>query len=98
MKQLKKIIENCSDNRDKLIIVLALGGLRIPSELVNIRFGDICDDVIKIHEDTKTRSREVSLFREVWEVFEQLSGDPNELSFPCRFSKGGMLGQCFQNL
>jgi hypothetical protein len=80
-----KILEKCNDDRDRLIIVLArFGGLRIPSEIQKLRFSDFTETVIKIHEDTKTGSREVPLFREIKEIFSRLSGEPDELIFTGR--------------
>jgi hypothetical protein len=84
---LNKVLEYCIDDRDKLIIVLArFAGLRIPSELVKLRFCDFSNNVIRVHEETKTGSREVPLFKEVRQVFERLSGAPDEFVFPGPYS------------
>jgi site-specific recombinase XerD len=100
-KMITKILEKCNDDRDRLIIVLArFGGLRIPSEIQKLRFCDFTDKVIKIHEDTKTGSREVPFFREIKEVFNRLSGKPQELVFPDRYGKNWypwqMLSDCIE--
>jgi hypothetical protein len=96
-----KILEKCNDDRDRLIIVLArFGGLRIPSEIQKLRFCDFTETVIKIHEDTKTGSREVPLFREIREIFSRLSGEPQELIFSGRYGQAWypwqMLSDCIE--
>jgi site-specific recombinase XerD len=83
-----KILSFCNDDRDRLIIVLGrYGGFRIPSEIEKLRFCDVTDMLIRIHEETKTGAREVPLFREIREVFERISGEPDELIFPGRYAK-----------
>jgi hypothetical protein len=78
-----KVLSLCSDDFERLIIVLArYGGLRIPSEIRKLRYKDFTDTLIKIHKDTKTGARDVPLFREVKEVFQCLSGKPDDLIFP----------------
>jgi integrase len=77
-----KVLSYCSDNYERLIVVLArYGGLRIPSEIRNIRYRDFADTIIKIHKDTKTGARDVPLFREIKDVFSRLSGSPDDLIF-----------------
>jgi site-specific recombinase XerD len=80
---IKTVLENCNDDLDRLIIVLArYGGLRVPSELHELRYKDFKNDVITIHDDTKTGWREVPLFGEIREVFNRLSGSSDEYVFP----------------
>jgi site-specific recombinase XerD len=88
----REIIENvlkyCNDDCERLVVVLArFAGFRIPSELKHLRFGDFKNDIIVVHEDTKTGFREVPLFREVKEVFNRLSGVPDELVFSSQYSE-----------
>jgi hypothetical protein len=79
---INKVLTACENDFERLIIVLArFGGLRIPSEIRHLRYGDFTDTVIKIHQDTKTGAREVPLFREIKEVFRRLSGTPGDLIF-----------------
>jgi site-specific recombinase XerD len=83
---IEKVLQYSNDDYERLVIVLArFAGFRIPSELKHLRFGDFRNDVIVVHEDTKTGSREVPLFREVKEVFERLSGASDELVFPSQY-------------
>jgi hypothetical protein len=71
---IKRVMDFCDNDSDRLILALArFGGLRIPSEIQDLRFGDFVDDVIKIHKDTKTGAREVPLFHEIKEVFDRLT-------------------------
>ncbi|MDR0337402.1 MAG: phage integrase SAM-like domain-containing protein [Planctomycetaceae bacterium] len=82
-----KVLEHCNDDRDRLIIVLArFAGLRVPSEIASLRFCDFANDVIRVHEETKTGSRDVPLFKEVRQIFERLTGEPSELVFPGTYS------------
>jgi site-specific recombinase XerD len=77
-----KLLEYCNDDYDRLILVLSrFGGLRIPSELEELRFKDFRNDVITVHDDTKTGWREVPLFGEIREVFNRLHGSPDCLVF-----------------
>jgi hypothetical protein len=84
-----KVMACCRDDYDRLLLALArFGGLRIPSEIRQLRYCDFTDNVIRIHEDTKTGAREVPLFGEIREIFERLvSGQslpgyiPNHLVF-----------------
>ncbi|GHT20073.1 hypothetical protein FACS1894189_9010 [Planctomycetales bacterium] len=78
-----KILDSCQDDRERLAIVLGrFGGVRVPSELVGLRYSDFTDLVIRIDKETKTGKREVPLFREIREIFERLPrGDPNEFIF-----------------
>jgi site-specific recombinase XerD len=77
------LLKVCNDDLDRLIIVLArFGGLRVPSELEQLRFKDFRNDVITVHEDTKTGWREVPFFGEIREVFNRLSGSPESFVFP----------------
>ena len=81
---INEVLSGCTDDFERLIIVLArYGGLRIPSEIRKLRYGDFTDTLIKIHKDTKTGARDVPLFREVKEVFGRLpsNGSPNDLIF-----------------
>ena len=65
----------CCDDRERLILALArYGGLRIPSEIRNLRFCDISDTLIRVSKDTKTGAREVPLFSEIKEIFCRLEG------------------------
>jgi hypothetical protein len=85
-----KVLAGCTDDFERLIIVLArYGGLRIPSEIRELRYGDFTETLIKIHKDTKTGARDVPLFREVKEVFSllQRSGSSDELIFSEFLSK-----------
>jgi site-specific recombinase XerD len=85
---IENVLKFCNDDRERLVIVLArFAGFRIPSELKHLRFGDFKNDIIIVHEDTKTGFREVPLFREVKEVFERLSGRSDELVFPRQYSE-----------
>jgi site-specific recombinase XerD len=77
-----KVLSACTDDFERLVVVLArYGGLRIPSEIRKLRFGDFTDTLIKIHKDTKTGARDVPLFREVKEIFSRLSGESDDLVF-----------------
>jgi integrase len=68
-----KVMECCRDDYDRLLLALArFGGLRIPSELLLLRYEDFTDHVIRIHKDTKTGAREVPLFGEIREIFSRL--------------------------
>jgi hypothetical protein len=79
---INKVLSACVDDYERLVVVLArYGGLRIPSEIRKLRFGDFTDMLIKIHKETKTGARDVPLFREVREVFNRLSGQPDDLIF-----------------
>jgi hypothetical protein len=79
---INQVLSGCTDDLERLIIVLArYGGLRIPSEIRKLRYGDFTETLIKIHKDTKTGARDVPLFREVKEIFGRLSGSPNDLIF-----------------
>jgi hypothetical protein len=79
---IERILPFCLDDRERLMIVLGrFAGLRIPSEIRELRFRDFTGNVIRIPKDTKTGFREVPLFREVLEVFERLEGKPDELIF-----------------
>ena len=63
----------CRDDRDRLLLALArFGGLRIPSEIRHLRYCDFVDNVIRIHQDTKTGAREVPFFGEIREIFERI--------------------------
>jgi integrase len=87
-EMLVKVLSNCNDDYERLVIVLArFAGLRIPSEIRNLRFRDIGNKIIRIDDDTKTGSREVPLFREVREVFEHLSGASDDFIFTGNLSK-----------
>jgi hypothetical protein len=78
-----KVLEVCRNDRERLILVLArYGGLRIPSEISKLRFGDITETLIQIHCATKTGYREVPLFSEVRELVSRIRGKPEELVFP----------------
>jgi hypothetical protein len=68
-----KVMEHCRDDHDRLILALArFGGLRIPSEIRQLRFCDFTENVIRIHKETKTGAREVPLFGEIREIFGRL--------------------------
>ncbi|MDR2439441.1 MAG: phage integrase SAM-like domain-containing protein [Planctomycetaceae bacterium] len=79
---INKVLLACADDFERLVIVLArYGGLRIPSEIRKLRYGDFTETLIRIHKDTKTGARDVPLFREVKEIFCRLSGDLEDLIF-----------------
>jgi integrase len=83
-----KVLSACADDRERLVVVLArYGGLRIPSEIERLTFGDFTETRFHIHEDTKTGAREVPLFHEIREVFERLSGSSSERIFTGKLSK-----------
>ena len=68
-----KVMSCCRDVHDRLVLALArFGGLRIPSEIRNLRYSDFANDVIQIHRETKTGAREVPLFGEIREIFDRL--------------------------
>jgi integrase len=68
-----RVMEHCRDDYDRLLLALArFGGLRIPSEVKQLRFCDITDKEIRIHSDTKTGARAVPLFGEVREIFDRI--------------------------
>lgn len=91
---ISRVMIACRDDRERLAIALArFAGFRVPSEIRDVRFRDFGRDVVRIHEDTKTGSRDVPLFTEVREIFERLKGRPDELVFEGRFrSKQGAWG------
>ncbi|MDR0522273.1 MAG: hypothetical protein LBH00_10535 [Planctomycetaceae bacterium] len=83
----RRVMDACKTDEDRLLLALArFGGLRIPSEIQHLRFRDFAGNVIRIHKDTKTGAREVPLFGEIREIFERLSGKPDDLIFHCRVS------------
>ena len=82
-KTLSKVMANCRNDHDRLLLALArFGGLRIPSEIRQLRYCDFTDRVIRIHEDTKTGAREVPLFGEIREIFDRIvaAAQPSESS------------------
>jgi hypothetical protein len=77
-----RILEHCRDDRERLLVVLCrYAGLRIPSEIRDLRFCDMRDNRIRIHKGTKTGVRLIPMFSEVREIFSRLSGFPDELIF-----------------
>ena len=69
-----RVMEHCRDDHDRLLLALArFGGLRIPSEIRQLRYCDFSDRVIHIHKDTKTGARDVPFFGEIREIFERLT-------------------------
>jgi len=73
-KMIYRVIEHCRDDYDRLLLALArFAGLRIPSEVERLRFCDFTENVIHIHRETKTGSREVPLFGEIREIFTQIN-------------------------
>jgi len=55
-----KVMPHCRDDHDRLLLALArFGGLRTPSEINRLRYGDfdLVNNVIRIHPDTKTGAR-----------------------------------------
>ena len=83
---ISEVLRYCRDDYDRLAIVLGrFGGLRVPSEIRGLTFGDFSDDQIQIHEDTKTGARIVPLFAEIREIFERIGGAPGERIFGNRF-------------
>ena len=88
---IRRVLNHCRNDHERLAIALGrFAGLRVPSELLGLRFGDFGKEVIRIAEDTKTGFREVPLLGEVREIFNRLSGTPDELVF--RRSKGWCRG------
>ena len=82
-----RLLSACRDDRERLVLALArFAGFRVPSELCNLRFCDFTDKVIRIHPLTKTGFREVPLLAEIREIFARLSGDPEDLVLPGRYS------------
>jgi site-specific recombinase XerC len=72
-KTICRVMSCCRDDYDRLLLALArFGGLRIPSEIRQLRFCDFAGDVIRIHPETKTGSREVPLFGEIREILSRL--------------------------
>jgi integrase len=72
-KTICKVMEHCRDDYDRLVLALArFGGLRIPSEVCQLRFSDFADKVIRIHPETKTGAREVPLVGEIREIFDRI--------------------------
>ncbi len=61
-----------TDARRFALILARFAGLRIPSEIRMMRFGDFKRDTFTVHEDTKTGSREVPFFHELREPFGRL--------------------------
>jgi integrase len=79
-----KVLRSFRDDRGRLMFVLArFAGLRIPSELLPLRFKDfdLSNDLICISRDTKTGYREIPFFREVRDVFLRLTGKPDDFVF-----------------
>jgi site-specific recombinase XerD len=81
-----KLLLHCENNYERLLLVLSrFGGLRIPSEIRKLKFGDFFGNVIRISEDTKTGFREVPFLNEIKEVFQRLHGSPDDFVFPAEF-------------
>jgi len=81
-------MEHCRDDYDQLLLALArFGGLRIPSEVRLLRFSDFKENVILIHPETKTGTREIPLFGEIREIIDRIQADlgknyqPSDLVF-----------------
>jgi len=80
-----KVMEYCRDDYDRLLLALArFGGLRIPSEAGHLRYCDfdLVNNVIRIHQDTKTGAREVPLFGEIREIFDRIVVNLGKISVP----------------
>ena len=79
-----KVMACCRDDYDRLLLALArFGGLRIPSEIRHLRYSDFTENVIRIHQDTKTGAREVPFFGEIREIFVRLQSlCPAQKNFP----------------
>ena len=72
-------MEHCRDDYDRLLLALArFGGLRIPSEVRLLRFGDFKENVILIHPETKTGAREIPLFGEIREIVDRIQAGLGE--------------------
>jgi len=68
-----QVMTSCRDDYERLLLALArFGGLRIPSEIRQLRYCDFTEDVIRIHRDTKTGAREVPLFGEIREIVDRI--------------------------
>ena len=78
-KTIYRVMEHCRDDYDRLLLALArFGGLRIPSEVRLLRFSDFKENVILIHQDTKTGAREVPLFGEIREIVNRIQAGLGE--------------------
>jgi integrase len=82
-----KVLEHCRDDRERLAVALGrFAGLRVPSEIRELRYCDFTDDVIKISKNTKTGSRDVPLFAEVRAIFQRLHFESEEERiFPAKY-------------
>ncbi len=68
-----KVLGHCQDDRDRLAVALGrFGGLRVPSEILGLTFGDFGQGVIRVHANTKTGIREVPFFLEIRAIFDRL--------------------------
>ena len=79
---IRKVMNFCRNDRERLAVALGrFAGLRVPSELVLLRFKDFDKDVVRVSCDTKTGFREVPVLREVREFFSRLPGGSEDLVF-----------------
>ena len=79
---IRKVLPHCINDRERLALALGrFAGVRVPSELVGLRYGDFGNAVIRISEKTKTGFREVPILSDVREAFNRLSGKPDDLIF-----------------
>ena len=72
------------NDRERLAFVLGrFGGLRVPSEVLELRFKDfdLKEKVLRVSDNTKTGFREVPFFREIQDIFVTLKGDPEDFVF-----------------
>jgi len=80
-----KVLNSCLSDYERLAIALGrFGGLRVPSELLSLRFRDIDGEVIRVADDTKTGFREVPLFPEIRVVFNRLTSNSDDFIFSGR--------------
>jgi hypothetical protein len=85
-----RVVEACSSEEDRFVLLLArFAGLRIPSEIRYMKFGDFTGDRFSVHPDTKTGPREVPFFEELRESFERLRKGrlKEDLIFPCNYAE-----------
>jgi hypothetical protein len=85
---IRKVFESCRNDIERLAIAIGrFSGIRVPSELMALRYRDFADAIFRVPDDTKTGFREIPIFPDVREIFNRLSGKPDELIFGSR-SKG----------
>lgn len=80
------------------LILGRFAGLRIPSEIRFMRFGDFKEDTFTVHEDTKTGKRVVPFFHELREPFHKLryGKRDGDFVFPRSLVNPGYLGHRFR--